>query len=97
MDQLDFEWDPGKDAVNQTKHGVPFAFATRVFLDAYRIEIEDLRQAYGEQRLIAVGEIESAVFVVVYTMRGAITRIISARRANQRETAIYRQIQAQAQ
>jgi uncharacterized DUF497 family protein len=96
VDQIDFEWDPREDAVNQAKHGVPFAYATRVFLDPYRIEIEDSRRDYGEQRLIVVGEIESAVFVVVHTLREAISRIISARRANQRETAFYRQVQAQA-
>jgi len=29
----EFEWDDVKAAANEAKHGVPFAFAARVFLD----------------------------------------------------------------
>jgi len=31
-----FEWDDAKAARNLAKHGVPFAYAARVFLDAAR-------------------------------------------------------------
>jgi hypothetical protein len=29
----DFDWDDGKAASNLAKHGVPFPYATRVFLE----------------------------------------------------------------
>lgn len=41
MDDLRFEWDPGKDASNQRKHGVSFVEASSVFFDEYAIEFFD--------------------------------------------------------
>jgi hypothetical protein len=53
------------------------------------------RHIYGERRIVALGEIEGEVFVVVYTWRGTYRRIISARRANRRERDAYRQTYSQ--
>ena len=36
-----FEWDSAKDAANQSKHGLSFALAARVFADPHRITLED--------------------------------------------------------
>jgi uncharacterized DUF497 family protein len=33
MNDLSFEWDPRKDALNQRKHGVSFQEALTVFYD----------------------------------------------------------------
>jgi len=82
---LKFEWDPDKAAANLHKHKVPFEYAARVFLDPLRIDGEDAREDYGEERRIAVGYIESRLFVVTYTERGGTIRLISAREANARE------------
>ncbi len=35
---MEFEWDEEKAALNEQKHGVPFPFAARVFLDENRLE-----------------------------------------------------------
>lgn len=45
----------------------------------------DQRFPYGEERFQLLGRIEQRVFVVVYTPRLRVIRIISARKANQRE------------
>jgi uncharacterized DUF497 family protein len=45
-----FEWDSAKDAANQSKHGLSFALAARVFADPHRMTLEDNRQNYGEPR-----------------------------------------------
>jgi uncharacterized DUF497 family protein len=37
-----FEWYPGKDLINQAKHGVSFAEAQHAFADPYRVIAEDL-------------------------------------------------------
>jgi uncharacterized protein len=86
---LDFEWDSEKAASNLQKHGVPFEYATRVFLDQRRQDGIDSRRPYGEQRRITIGSIEGRVYVVAYTRRRAAIRLISARKANARETQRY--------
>ena len=44
---------------------------------------------YGETRINALGEIDGRVYFVTYTWRGAVRRIISARKANEREQRTY--------
>lgn len=82
-------FDPAKAAANVKKHGVSFADVEGVFYDALAIHRED-PDALGEARFVALG-IGSAgeILVVVYTMRGDVIRIISARRATRREVKTY--------
>lgn len=47
------------------------------------------READQETRRKAVGVIEGKLFVVVYTDRGGVCRLISARRANAMEHRAY--------
>jgi uncharacterized DUF497 family protein len=84
-----FEWDGRKAARNAAKHGVPFEYAVRVFLDPHRLDSEDIRRNYGEERRLTLGEIERRLFVVAYTLRGNVVRLISARKANEREQRKY--------
>ena len=88
---MDFEWDDGKARQYIAKHGVPFEYAARVFLDPARRDAADGRRDYGEQRRIALGEIEGRLFAVAYTLRGKVIRLISARKANERERRRYRE------
>ena len=53
----------------------------------------DDREDYGEDRWITLGGVESALLVVVYTLRdegGEVIRLISERRANAQERQAYR-------
>jgi len=84
-----FGWDTRKAAQNVVKHGVPFEYATRVFLDLQRLDTEDTRHDYREERRITMGKIEGRLFVVAYTPRGEVIRLISARKANDREQRQY--------
>jgi uncharacterized protein len=67
-----FEWDEQKAAQNLAKHKVPFDYAAHVFLDPYRLDAEDMRQDYGEERRLTLGRIEWRLYAVAYTMRGEI-------------------------
>ena len=94
-DDMDFEWDARKAAVNLRKHHVSFEDAARVFLDPNRIETYDGRDAYGEDRWKTVGMADPALLAVVYTARGKdgeIIRLISARKADAHERAQYREV-----
>lgn len=86
---MEFEWDARKAAQNITKHGVPFEYAARVFLDPHLLDAADDRRDYSEERRLTLGKIEGRIFAVAYTPRGKVIRLISARKANQRERRQY--------
>lgn len=95
MSQINFEFDPIKAARNQTKHGVSFELAVRVFFDPLRIETHDHSENYGEDRWATIGMVHHSVLYVVYTVRdGDTIRLISARKANDKERKQYHQANA---
>ena len=86
---MEFEWDEAKSQAFFLSRGFDFAYAVRAFFDSDRLIQADLRRSYGEARFHLYGRIESRVFILVYTQRGNATRIISARKANNREVKLY--------
>jgi hypothetical protein len=86
---LEYEWDERKAGQDIAKHGVPFEYAARVFLNLHRLPTEDARREYGEERRLTLGKVEGRLYVVAYTVRGKIMRLISARKANEREWRKY--------
>lgn len=82
-----FEYDPEKSAANFAKHGIDFEMAQALWSDDRRIELET--RYFSEERLIIVGMIEDKHWAVVITLREAIIRIISARRARISEARAY--------
>jgi uncharacterized protein len=86
---VEFEWDSRKAAPNLRKHGIPFPFAVRVFVDENRLERLDQDADKLEERWVTVGIVDSLEIVVVYTVRAGVVRIISARRANRHEREEY--------
>jgi uncharacterized DUF497 family protein len=86
---MDFTWDGAKSEACLRERGFDFAYAARVFFDPGRVVRADTRRNYGEDRYQVTGIIEQRLFVLVYTVRGNAIRIISARKANQREVRLY--------
>jgi uncharacterized protein len=84
----DFEWDLEKESLNFHKHHVDFTTASEIWHGSI-VEKVDERYDYGETRIIATGEADAGVLVVVYTWRGRTRRIISARKANSREKRLF--------
>ncbi|WP_029029939.1 BrnT family toxin [Salinarimonas rosea] len=84
-----FEWDDAKASANEAKHGVSFEIAIEVFRDGRQRVAADKRFDYGEERFTAIGAVGGLCLAVVFTMRGDVARIISARRANRRERRLY--------
>ena len=83
-----FQWDSEKAESNWRKHTVSFEDAALVFADENRIERYDNEHSYDEDRYITIGKVESILFVI-YTERGEITRLISARLATAKERRDY--------
>lgn len=84
-----FDWDEAKNAACIRLRGFDFDFASRAFNDPEHFVTTDYRQTYGEQRLLLFGSIDGRLYVVVFTRRAHVIRIISARKANPREIRIH--------
>ena len=84
-----FEWDDAKAASNEAKHAISFPIATLVFLDPNRLLIDASHLGDGEARLKAVGVVQARLITVVFTPRGNVCRVISARRSNSNEERSY--------
>ena len=89
-----FEWDERKASVNLAKHGIRFDVAITAFDDPFALVAPDpSHSTAAEERRWLIGEADTGVVVVVFTVRAAgdVYRIISARRANRRERRRYEQ------
>ncbi len=85
---MKFAFDPAKDAIDRSKHGVSLSEAVR--LDWNRVLAKlDSRTDYREPRQIGYGPIGRRLYCVVFVDRGDTLRIISLRKANNRETDRY--------
>lgn len=92
MAHLRFEWDKGKSALNQKKHGVSFEEAQTVFLDENALFIHDPDHSGEEDRFILLGlSAQFRVLVVCHCYRKSdeVIRIISARKAARSEQKRY--------
>ena len=56
---------------------------------ATTLAVEDDRQDYSEDRFMTIGFLDAVMVVLVWTPRGGAYRIISMRKANERERALY--------
>ncbi|TVQ52591.1 MAG: BrnT family toxin [Rhodobacteraceae bacterium] len=81
-------WDPDKAATNAAKHGVAFDLAPRFDWES-ALEVEDDRYDYGERRWRAIGPIDGRLHVLVYSIRDDLIRVISLRKANEREARLH--------
>ena len=89
-----FEWDERKDRSNQRKHGVGFEEAAEVFADPLHVSWLDERFSALEERWVTVGQTTQGVTLTVANLffdeRGdEVVRVISARRATNREREAY--------
>ncbi|MGP1613933.1 MAG: BrnT family toxin [Pollutimonas bauzanensis] len=83
-----YDWNEAKRRANVAKHGVDFSDAPAFEWADAVVEL-DIRQNYGEMRWIAFGPIGRRLHVMVYVERDGGIRLISLRKANQREFDYY--------
>jgi hypothetical protein len=81
-------FDVAKHERNRRERGFGFDYAALIFTGP-TVEWEDRRLDYGEKRMVALGQIEDHVLVVVYTDRVDGRRIISACLANTKERRLW--------
>lgn len=85
---FDITFDPLKDAINRIQHGVSLDLAREIAWDDAVLRVDE-RRDYGEVREIGFVPIRGRMFCVVFTLRNESRRIISLRRANDREVDRY--------
>lgn len=89
MPGFGIEYDDNKRLKTLEERGIDFADAPQVFAGDVLSQIDD-RHDYAEERVVSIGMLGDDVVVVVWTLRGETRRIISMRKGNEREKAIYR-------
>ena len=85
---MSIEWNEEKNIKNRDKHGLCFEDAEYVFQGEVVTFIDD-RRDYGEVRYITLGQLVGRTVVIAHTYRESRIRVISMRKANEREQKIY--------
>ena len=83
--------DPAKRKQTIAERGLDFEDAGLVF-GGPTAEVDDLREEYGERRVLCYGLLRGRMVVVGYTPRGAARHVFSMRKANAREQARFSQL-----
>ena len=83
-----YEWDEGKRQANIAKHRIDFE---RMYAFEWDESVSEPSPRDGEMRYLGIGYIGPSLHSVIYTRRGARTRIISLRRASNEERGRYAQ------
>ena len=88
-----FIWDEEKHVANIKKHGISFNEATSVFDDDNALYLHDENHSMYEERYIVIGMSEKFNMLMVchcYRDNDTTIRLISARKASNKESSMYR-------
>jgi uncharacterized DUF497 family protein len=81
---MQIEFDPVKRAKTLEERGLDFSKANLIFAGKH-LTREDIREDYDEQRFQTAGWLDERIVILIWTPRGEARRIISMRKANERE------------
>jgi len=85
-----FQWDDGNIDKSQIKHLITPKEAEEIFLDEKLAIENDIKHSELEKRCIAIGKtLDRKLLFCIFTVRNKYIRIISVRRANKKEHALY--------
>ena len=82
------EFDEAKRRFTLDARGLDMSRAGEV-LAGTTLTVVDDRKDYGEDRFITIGFLDGSMVILVWTPRDGAHRIISMRKANERERALY--------
>ena len=91
-----FEWDAGNDTKNWTKHAVTAAECEEIFFAEPLVVRADVLHSMREARYAALGQtVAGRPLFLVFTLREALIRVISARPMSRREREVYRRAESE--
>ena len=85
---MEFTWSERKRALNLKEHGLDFVDASSVF-EGLTYTFEDDRFSYREQRFMTLGLLAGIPVSIVHTENDHEIRVISFRKATNREAQTY--------
>jgi hypothetical protein len=87
-----FQWDEGNSSKNWTSHEISQTEAEQVFVNRPVVVLGDVAHSSREARYFAFGRTDGGrLLTVVFTVRGQLLRVISARPMSRRERRGYAQ------
>lgn len=90
FDFIGFPWDQGNLDKNLVKHKVENWECEQIFFNAPLLVLEDQHHSRAEKRWAAFGRTDAGrLLVVIFTRRGDLLRVISARDLNKKEREFY--------
>ena len=84
---MEIEYDIRKNDDNLAKHGITLEEASEVW-NGIVVNIP-AKNVEGEKRTKTLGAIEDAIYAVIWTERNGKRRLISARKATEKERSLY--------
>jgi uncharacterized protein len=85
-----FEWDAGNVEKNWRKHQVSAAECEQEFFNQPLIAAPDVAHSEQEPRFFLLGQTDAArLLFVIFTLRGSLIRVISARDMSRKERKVY--------
>lgn len=85
---MEISFDPEKDEKNRRERGISLAVGEEIIRNRITTFLDD-RRDYGEDRYVSFGYAQGRLHVCVFTIRNEAFRIISVRKANDREVRKY--------
>ena len=88
-----FDWDDGNRYKDEQKHGLKWQLIEEIFFNEPLFLPEDQKHSRDECRCFALGHTDDAEYLfVVFTKRGKLIRVISARKMNKKERRAYEEL-----
>ena len=88
---IGFDWDDGNRDKNWDSHSVSDEEAEQVFFNTPLVARPDPAHSARESRCYALGQTDSGrKLFVIFTIRGELIRIVSAREMTRREQRLYK-------
>ncbi|MHB1390117.1 MAG: BrnT family toxin [Thermoleophilia bacterium] len=85
-----FQWDKGNLLKNWEKHEVSASECEQIFFNQPFVVAEDKKHSAKEGRFFALGQTDTGrLLFIVFTIRGNLIRVISARDMNSKERKVY--------
>lgn len=88
-----FQWDSGNASKIWERHNVTPVECEELFFSRSLVVEDDPKHSQDEVRYYALGQTEASRYLfLVFTLRGRLIRVISARDMNRKERELYRHL-----
>ena len=88
-----FDWDEGNSLKNWILHHVSCNECEQVFFNEPLVIADDEKHSQSEKRWYLLGQTDSGrLLFIVFTLRGELIRVISARDMHKKERSIYNEL-----